>query len=337
MGLSSITKANTVPLQILEMLQELVTANLTAHLAETRLPPITLEPYLYLMGRRYDEGDGKQVIDAYTAMIQQRIARISQMSTSSLSNDEEIPNMLFGTLQMAQSPLWTHVSESLATPILVSIAELGSSLWEKKNRDNSAHLMALALQFKWELNGKNWSKWWVETMLAFSKLIESKSYELGESLFIRHGSLLLSADLPGQDSLPDPEIRKLKKISHIGVRLFAMTVTKSVDLARSILIDGLEKSSDKFWTPSEAWTTLIDQCHDQFEKREIFVEEVFRALAIGSSLTLYDRIYRDKTVKFKVWYSSLYAALLILLVNTGFISVCAFTSASRLPSTLLWT
>lgn len=293
-GLDGITNTNTIPLQILDRLQQLITANLT----DSLLLPTTTEPYLYLMSR--DESPKKEVVDAYEAMIQQRIARLTQLPTLSLSDDQELPNLLSTTLQMALSPLWTNISESWATQLLASIAGLDPSIWKNENRVNSARLMACAFHFKWETYDKNWNSWWVGIMLGFVDLIKSKSYKSAEALFIQYASLFLSSHLPSPDSLPDDEIDKLKKISHIGVRLFAMTVTESVEIAHSVLVDGLDKSSDEFWKPSEEWTALIDLCYSHFEKQATISEEILRALAIGSSLRLYDQIYQSNTAKLEV-------------------------------------
>jgi hypothetical protein len=142
----------------------------------------------------------------------------------------------------------------------------------------------------------------VDILLAFQNITKDK---YGEAVITKHGKMALSAHLVRHGQFSTEQVVTLGNISHPGVLLLAMTVTQSTELSKSLLS---RQTSDtpisKPWTPSKPWTDLTDICYGHLRAQTSPNEALLRACIVGSSLSLYDRIYEQHISHLEVFLSS---------------------------------
>jgi hypothetical protein len=217
-----------------------------------------------------------------------------------LYDGPRIQEVLIKLEQLAHVPL--QIGNHVFVFALLSMLNTGADLWSHSNIVYTAKAILSLLRIEDSgFNGENWIVWWVEILPAFGKFIDESDPNT-EAILMQHIQRALSSHLLHRDQFTHAQIATLSKISHVGVRLLATTITQSPVVARSLLSNDASQKNNSLWTPSLAWTQFVDVCFDQLEEQASQNETILRAFTVGSSAELFDRIYEiDISSRLKVF------------------------------------
>jgi hypothetical protein len=286
------TNTTPLPFPVLDIVQELIISRLSGT-AVASFDAFTyseiLKKYLDVTQTGQADLGHEKAISAHETLIEQTIANLARINASKLSNGPRVQEVLIKLDQLAQAPF--RIGTDPVIFALLSMLNTGIDMWSQSNRVYTAKAMSSLLRIEDSgFNGENWIVWWMEILPAFGKFIDEDDTDT-ESIVIQHSKRALSAHLSHRGQFTDAQIATLSKISHIGVRLLATTVTQSPVVARSLLLNDSEQKDKPIWTPSSAWTQFFDVCFDQLGEQASQNETILRAFAVGSSAELFDRIY----------------------------------------------
>jgi hypothetical protein len=284
-----LAKADPLPFPALDLVQEIIITRLSEKYVASMDPAM----YTDMLKRHINEtknDDNAPAIRAHEAIMEQAVANLIHIDRLKLSDSKAVQGILVKLDQLAR--FQSNRGGSAAISALASMASTDIDIWSDGNKLSTAKAMASLLSTDLEFDGEDWAVWWVEILLACDDIIND---EFNEAVVIKHGKRALFAHLLHHGQFSDKQVAELGGIQHLGLLLLAMTVTQSTALAKSVLSGEMtRKAGRKPWAPSKQWTDFIDICHVYLGAQTSPNETLLRACIVGSSLDLYDQIYKQR-------------------------------------------
>lgn len=284
--LNGLTTVNPVPLQVLDLIMEII----TMRLSQPPFRPFDLSHYLGLIE---DPSRRDLALPAHKVIVEQTFARLAQLNETDISNGPRVRNILLRIYQLVDSSLWEQISDAMTPLLLRALVETKINIWDTQNRPQTAKIMGLILANRYKFED-NWVEWWVQIILGFASFITPPErnispvitvHETDISIVVKHVHLMMKANLPGRSEFNDVHIARLGEIKQPGILLLAATLTHSADIANSLL------KIETNWVLERPWTDLVEHCYQYLGQNGQIDMPFIRAFTVLGSWDLYDKLY----------------------------------------------